>query len=259
MKLRSVLLLLWLISPLSLSAVEYQCRMCRISILATDEFCPKCGKDAEKCRVYTPVADKAQQPLPQNHGYLRTTPTAQNIYAIPERRTHWTPIKVGFGGVASLPSVSNASVGGLDLEFGAMGDTLCGIGLGWFSEFREIYGVQCSAIGSFNRSYNVVCGLQLSGLIGNQSGSVYGVQVGFVINNAMKEMYGIQIAAVGNSAGKMHGLQIGFYNGDKSVDMCGIQIGVINTAKRMSGIQIGVLNFVDNSPISFFPVVNMCF
>lgn len=223
---------------------------------ASMKLCPDCGEellDSDKCCPYcVPIVLPETIPSPKQ-------PVQSLSQGYSRLGRHWTPIKVGFGGTASLPSIRNANVGGLDLEFGAMGDTLCGIGLGWFGEFSKIYGVQCSAIGSFNRGDNVVCGLQISGLIGNQSGSVYGIQVGCVINNAMKEMYGIQIAAIGNAARRMHGLQIGFYNGDKSVDMCGVQIGVINTAERMSGIQIGLFNFIDNSPISFFPVVNMCF
>ena len=223
---------------------------------ASMKLCPDCGEellDSDKCCPYCiPKALPKTTPSPKQ-------PVQNLSQGFSRLGRNWTPIKVGFGGVASLPSISNASVGGLDLEFGAMGDTLCGIGFGWFGEFREIYGVQCSAIGNFNSRDNVVWGLQLSGLIGNQSGSVYGIQVGCTINSAMKEMYGIQIAVLGNSAGKMHGLQIGFFNGDKSVDMCGIQIGVINMAKRMSGIQIGAFNFIDNSPISFFPVINMWF
>lgn len=157
-----------------------------------------------------------------------------------------------------MPSIRNANVGGLDLEFGAMGDTLCGIGLGWVGGFREIYGVQCSVIGNFEQK-STVCGLQIAGLIGNFAHSVYGIQIGGSVNITEQDIYGIQISAIGNAARRMHGLQIGFYNGDKSVDMCGVQIGVINTAERMSGIQIGLFNFIDNSPISFFPVVNMCF
>ena len=65
MKPKFVLLLLWLISSLALSATEYQCRECKIPILATDVFCPKCGMKADKCRIEpsTPVVDMVQQPL----------------------------------------------------------------------------------------------------------------------------------------------------------------------------------------------------
>ena len=266
MEARIVIMMLFCCNAVALWG--YSCPSCSNAMLNSDNFCQNCGRSRDEKPikkqappqirqpasppVYRPVV---RQPQPSDHSTGANAYSDASLY----RRAHWTPIKIGFGGSASLPSISNASVGGLDLEFGAMGDTLYGIGLGGFGQFREIYGVQCSAIGSFNSSDNVVCGLQLSGFIGNQSGRVYGIQVGGVLNNAMKEMYGIQIAAVGNSAGKMHGLQIGLYNGDRGVDMCGIQIGVVNTAKRMTGIQIGALNFIDHSPLAFFPIVNMHF
>ena len=152
-KLRPVLLLLWLISPLSLSAVEYQCRMCRISILATDEFCPKCGAEAGKCRVilYAREADKVQRSLQQNNGYLRTMPIAQNSYTMLERKSHWTPVKIGLGGAASIPSISlqdRVDIYGLSVEFISCSDIAYGLHLGWCGGCRKLYGVRFSVIGN---------------------------------------------------------------------------------------------------------------
>ena len=216
-----------------------QCEWCHHPMLEDYLCCRNCGKE------------RGTRP-PE-----RETP--REVYPVQQKREGCdTFFKIGFFEAVSLPSISNANVYGLDVEFGAVGNTLYGLGLGWFGGFREVCGMQCSALGNINNGDSGVWGIQIAGML-NQSDKVYGIQVASIINGAMQEMYGVQVAALGNGAGCMRGLQVGFYNGDKAVDMCGIQIGVINTAKRMNGVQIGAFNFIDGSPISFSPVINMYF
>ena len=51
--------------------------------------------------------------------------------------------------------------------------------------------------------------------------------------------------------------QIGVYNG--AYDAQGLQIGVINTATKLQGLQIGIVNVIQNSDVSFCPIINGVF
>ncbi len=51
--------------------------------------------------------------------------------------------------------------------------------------------------------------------------------------------------------------QIGVYNG--AYDAQGMQIGVINTATKLQGLQIGIVNVIQNSDVSFCPIINGVF
>lgn len=238
-------------------AFAASCPKCNGPLLATDAFCAGCGLDILEWRR------RQSSPRPQSSGQSNQGGLYNRYDSYKQNEDSYTLFKIGFGGVASLPSMSNANVYGMSIEGGSIGDTLCGLGLGCFGEFKNVFGVQCGVMGNLNMG-NVnsvealVYGLQIGGIF-NVDGTVYGLQVACMLNGAWNNMYGIQIAGLGNSAGCMHGIQIGFFNGDKNVNMEGIQIGIINVAREMSGIQIGAINYINCSPISFLPAINMYF
>lgn len=140
-----------------------------------------------------------------------------------------------------LPCVSHRDVEGLDLAL--------------FS---------AKAAGSFS-------GVQVSGVCNGVGGGVRGVQAALLSNRAGGTAQGLQLALCYDAAESLEGLQvgalcyaasvdgaqIGLINGADSVR--GVQIGVFNATRVLRGVQIGLSNYVQESGLPWFPIVNARF
>lgn len=135
---------------------------------------------------------------------------------------------------------------------------------------RDLWGIDSGVLG--NILDGDLTGIQGAGLwncIGGASAAVQaagianlcergftGVQVAGIYNWTGEEFTGIQAGLV-NRAGGLTGLQAGLYNAaDHGV---GLQLGLVNTARALAGVQIGLVNINTESPLGFFPVINMAF
>lgn len=105
-------------------------------------------------------------------------------------------------------------------------------------------------------SHHDVAGLDLGLLATGTSGDFSGIQLAFVYNRVDGTMRGVQAAAF-NFSDRVRGVQIGLLNGATSVS--GVQIGLFNATRTLSGVQIGLGNYVEESPVPFLPIVNVCF
>ena len=100
---------------------------------------------------------------------------------------------------------------------------------------------------------------------------VYGFDLGIFGNFVKREIGGLQIAGLFNVAGEADcavqvatacnyckgdfgGVQLGLVNVTEKGR--GLQVGLVNRANLLYGVQIGLANFIDASPVRFFPVVN---
>ncbi|MBQ2632710.1 MAG: hypothetical protein IJG13_23780 [Kiritimatiellae bacterium] len=104
----------------------------------------------------------------------------------------------------------------------------------------DVYGLDLGVFGNFTR--REIGGLQLAGLFNVVGESGGALQVAGLFNN---------------SKGAFSGAQVGLFNIVE--EGCGVQVGVVNRAYGLSGVQIGVVNVFENSPVSFFPLVNFSF
>ena len=77
-----------------------------------------------------------------------------------------------------------------------------------------------------------------------------------VVNCYGGDFKGLQIG-VANWINSGDIFQIGVYNG--AYDAQGLQIGVINTTTKLQGLQIGLVNVIQNSDVSFCPIINGVF
>jgi len=120
----------------------------------------------------------------------------------------------------------------------------------------ENYDVAGLRIDLFYGKCRNLTGLDAGVVVNHATGNVTGLQACFVVNYVEKDFTGLQIGLV-NIATKVNALQIGLFNG--ADDMSGLQIGVINDTRMMRGCQIGVINVIENSDISFLPIINFFF
>ena len=142
----------------------------------------------------------------------------------------------------------------------------------WFSwgadENIDIVGLRMSAGGSCEQ----VTGMDL-GLIG-RSRYFNGIQLNLFRCDVEDSLAGWQISLGYNSVGMGHalGLQTGLWNESMTtfqgvqiglVNLTsyaeGFQIGLINRAEDLYGYQIGLVNVIRNSPVPFFPIINIGF
>jgi len=122
------------------------------------------------------------------------------------------------------------------------------------------------------RDYSIA-GLRINLIVGDHI-DVYGLDVGVFGNFVKREVGGLQVGGFFNVVGESGGaLQVaGLFNNCKGsfagVQLSpfnivesgtGLQVGVVNRAYSLSGVQIGLVNIIENSPVSFFPVVNFSF
>ena len=143
--------------------------------------------------------------------------------------------------------------------YGSFGHQALGAMEGWqlsalYNESGDgSFGLQTAGLANLgNGSFG---GLEIAGAANVVFGAVQGCQLSGLANLA-EDFDGMQIA-VANLAADMNGVQIGVYNqGDR---VCGMQIGVVNMAKSLCGVQIGLSNYVENSPLTWFPVINIGF
>ena len=174
-----------------------------------------------------------------------------------------------------LPYASHNNVEGVDLALFATdtaGD-FTGLQLAGFYNGvgHTMRGVQ--AAGLINDVKGDVLGIQLAGLANRAGGFAEGLQIAGIANlgrdmpglvggqlsvfyNSANRLEGVQIGLL-NYAGDVQGAQIGFINGATSVR--GLQIGLFNAAKRLDGVQIGLSNYIEESPLRWFPIVNASF
>lgn len=146
------------------------------------------------------------------------------------------------GGRLCLIYGRHANVSGLDL--GVIGCSVDG----------SLFGLQISSV--LNNVGSANGAGQLAGIANNCAEDFCGFQVAGVANNVHGGIYGAQIGSF-NMAKEMNGVQIGVFN--KAEKAVGIQISVINWAREMKGIQLGVINVIEQSPVPYMPILNMCF
>ena len=158
-----------------------------------------------------------------------------------------------------------------DVSLPPAGWSVVGLRLNLFAgRHRDVWGIDAGSLG--NELTGKLTGLQAAGLwnrIGEAPAAIQsaglanlcerdfcGIQTAAVCNWTGEEFTGIQ-AGLLNRAGGLAGLQAGLYNA--ADHGAGLQIGLVNTARVLSGVQIGLANFNAESPLRFFPVVNMAF
>lgn len=104
----------------------------------------------------------------------------------------------------------------------------------------DVYGFDLGVFGNFVK--REVGGLQIAGLFNVVGESGGALQMSVACNYCKGDFGGVQAGAV-NVAEKGRGLQI----------------GLVNRANILYGVQIGLANFIDASPVPFFPLVNCAF
>lgn len=117
-------------------------------------------------------------------------------------------------------------------------------------------GVQ--AAGVWNQVMGDGAGLQVAGLMNYGGGDFTGVQAAGLVNymNGGGCFRGLEIASA-NCIGEGAGVQLGLIN--SAEDFCGLQAGLFNVAEHLKGVQIGLINYIGDSPLMFFPLVNASF
>lgn len=117
-------------------------------------------------------------------------------------------------------------------------------------------GVQ--AAGVWNQVMGDGAGLQVAGLMNYGGSDFSGVQVAGLVNymNGGGCFRGLEVAGA-NCIGEGAGVQLGVIN--SANDFCGLQAGVFNAARHLKGVQIGLINFIADSPLMIFPLVNASF
>ncbi len=85
--------------------------------------------------------------------------------------------------------------------------------------------------------------------------TVSGIELG-VLGASTQQVNGLQLGPLATIANKLNGLSIAIANMADTVN--GLQIGVVNIAKDRS-VQIGLVNWISDSPLPFFPFVNVKF
>ena len=127
-----------------------------------------------------------------------------------------------------------------------------GPGLGIFGNpLIRVYGFDLGLVSATEEVY----GVSIAG--GNLATEVYGLKIGALVFNQV--IYGVQIGGLifGDAGSILNGLQVGVLNWSGYVT--GVQIGVVNIAKTMTGVQIGMFNYIEDSKVPFFPIVNFRF
>ena len=102
----------------------------------------------------------------------------------------------------------------------------------------DVYGFRIGAPVAFGNN-SFVAGIELSILAGMSS-----------------EVYGLQAAPIFVSADHVEGIQFSVVNIVKKI--YGLQLGVVNIAEDVS-FQIGLINYIENSALPVFPVINVRF
>ena len=143
--------------------------------------------------------------------------------------------------------------------YGSFGHQALGAMEGW--QLSSLYnesgdgslGLQTT--GGVNLGNGSFAGMEIAGLANVVFGAVDGIQISGLANLS-DDLEGFQLS-VANIAADVEGMQIGVYNQGNSVS--GLQIGVVNMARNLQGVQIGLSNYVENSPVPWLPVLNICF
>ncbi|MBQ7252522.1 MAG: hypothetical protein IJS32_07975 [Kiritimatiellae bacterium] len=130
------------------------------------------------------------------------------------------------------------------IDIGGLGNELTG----------SLTGLQ--GAGLWNRIGEAPAAIQSAGIANLCERDFCGIQTAGICNWTGEEFTGIQ-AGLLNRAGGLTGLQAGLWNA--ADHGAGLQIGLVNTARALSGVQIGLANINAESPLRFFPVVNMAF
>ena len=161
--------------------------------------------------------------------------------------------------VALLATDTAGDLTGLQVAgvYNGVGHTVRGVQVaGFLNDAKgDVRGIQ--AAGLANRAGGFVEGLQVAGIanLGRDMPGLVGAQVA-AFYNAANTMEGLQMGLL-NYAGNIEGAQIGFING--ADDVRGFQIGLFNATRRLHGVQIGLSNYIEQSGLQWFPIVNACF
>ena len=174
-----------------------------------------------------------------------------------------------------LPYVSHNNVEGVDAAlfatdtagdftglqvagfYNGVGHTMRGVqAAGFLNDVKgDVLGIQVAGLA--NRAGNFVEGLQIAGIanLGKDMPGLVGGQISVFYNSA-NLLEGLQVGLL-NYAGSIDGAQIGFING--ADDVHGLQIGLFNATRRLYGVQIGLSNYIEDSGLRWFPIVNVAF
>lgn len=167
-----------------------------------------------------------------------------------------TPFAFGIVPGVSLPP-ENWSVVGLRINlFAGRQRNLWGIDAGGLGNILDgsLTGIQ--GAGLWNQVGEAPAALQSAGIANLCERDFCGIQTAGIYNWTGEEFMGLQVGLL-NRVGGLTGLQVGLYNG--ADHGCGLQIGLINVARALEGVQIGLANVNEQSPLEFFPVMNMAF
>jgi len=161
----------------------------------------------------------------------------------------WTPMQVAlWNPVQVVPDDWDVWGLGMNLFYGKNREVI-GMDVGMVNSTTGFEGLQFGIV-------NVVDGISISPSSVSYSTS-RGMEIGS-INLLGGDFDGVQISAIGNFACRVRGIQASFVV-NHADDMKGLQIGAVNYATTMTGVQIGIINIIDESPVSFLPLINAHF
>lgn len=100
-----------------------------------------------------------------------------------------------------------------------------------------------------------VCGMKLGIPACGGVGHVYGLETS-VCASGTDYVKGVQCSLLVDVSKKVTGVQGAVINYSETVK--GLQLGVLNFAKD-GAFQFGVLNYIENSPLPYFPICNVYF
>lgn len=139
-------------------------------------------------------------------------------------QAYWFPVRLSFFSPVELPPYATSIVGAeANVLYGST-DWLVGVDVG------SVQHVKRDAYGAMGGICNVLDG----------------------------DLVGLEGALVNWTEGNANGFQVGFFNCCRGTTR-GFQIGLINSTEKMAGLQIGLLNFIWESPMTGFPIVNSYF
>lgn len=239
---------------LSVAVFADTCPKCFEEIRPTDNYCPGCRHDLVEWRRSL----QAPKPEPVEPRPIDPEPVVRE----PQRTDDGsvTPFELSLIGPVGIPGGFFDSVTGLQLSL-IYGDSeiMKGIQVGLIQCDTEMYGLQ---VGFWNWVSREGEGLQLGcfNWLGTDGSKMRGLQIGLL--DGAERMSGFQCGYLNGAEQELNGVQVGLINNPPDgirCDVCGLQIGLLNSARNMTGVQVGLINIIVESPIPFFPFVNMHF
>jgi len=156
------------------------------------------------------------------------------VSATAAEEVRW-PVWFSWGG----DQKQNLDIVGLRMSVGGRSEQVTGIDLGIIGRSRYFYGMQ----------FNLLrCDVE---------DDLAGWQFSLYNSVGMGHALGLQTGLWNESQTTFCGLQVGLINVTSYAQ--GFQIGLINRAEDLYGFQVGLVNVIRNSPVPFFPIINIGF